>query len=151
MQTLLIILGISFLGILVMIYRGVSHVRNTGFEHGETAHPIGKHFARFWNRVKITLTYIAHSIAVFVSKIWARISHRVFKIRRKIVNKVEDYFKHKNENNLNKDAKTQSILLTTIKAYKKEIKKLKQTIEPDDMKPRNETTESKTRKDVDIS
>jgi len=138
MQTLIIILSISLIGIVVIVYRGVSHVRSLGLEHGEITHPIGKIFLKFWNAVIVTLTYIAHSIAVFVSKIWARISHRIFKIRRKIVNKIEDYFKHKNENNLNKEAKTQSILLTTIKAYKKEIKKLKQTIEPDEVKPRDE-------------
>lgn len=82
-------------------------------------------------------------MAIVVSRLWARISFFVSKIYKNIVNKLERYFKHKNENNLDKDAKTQSILLTTIKAYKREIKKLKKTIEPDEMKPRSETEEEK--------
>ena len=56
-----------------------------------------------------------------------------------MVNRIETYFKHKNENTINKEVKTQSILLTTIKAYKKEIKKLKQKIDPDEIRPKDET------------
>lgn len=139
MQTLLIIFGISLFGIMVLIYRGISRVRDLGLEHEDVTHPMGRHINTFWKKVKLILNYIAHSFAIFISKIWARISHRVLIIRRSIVNRIETYFKHKNENNLNKEAKTQSILLTTIKAYKKEIKKLKQTIEPDQMRPKDET------------
>ena len=139
MQTLLIIFGISLFGIMVMIYRGISRVRALGLEHEDVTHPIGRHINTFWEKVKLILNYIAHSFAIAVSRLWARISHRVFIIRRSIVNRIETYFKHKNENNLSKEVKTQSILLTTIKAYKKEIKKLKQTIEPDQMRPKDET------------
>ncbi|MDQ5883529.1 MAG: hypothetical protein QG654_443 [Patescibacteria group bacterium] len=138
MQTLVIIFGISLIGIVVMIYRGVSHVRALGLEHGDITHPMGKHINTFWEKIKIIINYIAHSFAIIVSRIWARISHRISMIYKNIVNKIEDYFRHKNENNLNKELKTQSILLTTIKAYKKEIKKLKQKIDPDQMKPKDE-------------
>ena len=139
MQTLLIIFGISLFGIMVMIYRGISRVRALGLEHEDVTHPMGRHINTFWEKVKLILNYIAHSFAILVSRVWARISHRVLVIRRKIVNRIENYFKHTNENNLNKEVKTQSILLTTIKAYKKEIKKLKQTIQPDEMRPKDET------------
>ena len=139
MQTLLIIFGISLIGIVVMIYRGVSRVRALGLEHGEITHPMGKHINTFWEKIKIILNYIAHSIAIIVSRLWARISHRVLIIRRSIVNKIEAYFKHTNEKNINKEAKTQSILLTTIKAYKREIKKLNQKIDHDQMRPKDET------------
>jgi len=139
MQTLIIIFGISLVGIVIMIYSGVSHVRNLGLEHGDSTHPMGRHINSFWKRIKIIFNYIIHSFAIIVSRLWARISHRISVIYKNIVNKIEAYFKHKNENNLNKEAKTQSILLTTIKAYKKEIKKLKQKIEPDEMRPKDET------------
>lgn len=140
MQTLLIIFGISLIGILVMIYRGVSHIRRNGFEHEEDGvHPVAKNLNSLIKKIGIIFTYIMHVIAAFLSRIWARITHKVSNIYKKIVNKLEDYFKHKHENNINKDVKTQSILLTTIKAYKKEIKKLNQKIEPDQMRPKDNT------------
>ncbi|MEZ4103534.1 MAG: hypothetical protein R3B55_03230 [Candidatus Paceibacterota bacterium] len=139
MQTLIIIFGISLLGVMVMIYRGISRVRDLGLEHDDITHPIGKHINTFWEKVKIILNYIIHSLAIVISRLWARISHRLSIIRLKMVNRIETYFKHKNENTINKEVKTQSILLTTIKAYKKEIKKLKQKIDPDEIRPKDGT------------
>ena len=140
MQTLFIIFGISLLGIMVMIYRGISHVRKNNLEHEEdSVHPMKKHVQFIGKKVVVVLTYIAHSFAIVVSRLWARLSHKVSKIYGKIVEKIENYFRHKHEENINKDVKTQSILLTTIKAYKREIKKLNQKIEPDEMRPRDES------------
>lgn len=138
MQTLLIIFGISLVGIIYMIYVGISRVRDLGLEHGEITHPMGKHVGDFWRKVGVILRYIAHSFAIIVSRLWARISHEISLVYQKIVRKIEDYFKHTNEKTVQKGVQTQSILLTTIKAYKKEIKKLKQKIEPDEMRPKDE-------------
>ncbi len=139
METLAIIFGISLVGILVMIYRGISRVQELGLEHDDITHPMEKHINTLWEKIKIILTYIAHSLAIVISRIWARISHHVSVVYKKIVNRIEEYFKHKNESNVNKEIKTQSILLTTIKAYKREIKKLNQKIDPDQMRPKDET------------
>ncbi len=139
MHILLIIFGISLVGIVGMIYLGISRVRELGLEHGEITHPMGKHIYTLWEKIKIILSYIAHSFAIMASRLWARIAHHISLVYKKIVHRIEEYFKHKHENNLNKEVKTQSILLTTIKAYKKEIKKLKQQIEPDNMRPKDET------------
>jgi hypothetical protein len=140
MQTLLIIFGISLFGILVMIYRGVSRVRKNNIEHEEgSVHPMGKHVQSIGKQIGTIFRYIAHSFAILVSRLWARISYRVSVVYGRIVTKIENYFKHKHEDNINKDVKTQSILLTTIKAYKKEIKKLNRKIEPDEMRPKDET------------
>lgn len=124
---------------MVMVYRGVSRVRAGLVAHENAVHPLGRFIGTLWGKIRFTLNYIAHGSAVIFSKIWARISFSVSKIYRKIVNKLEEYFKHKNESNINKEAKTQSILLTTIKAYKREIKKLNRKIEDDKIGPKEET------------
>jgi hypothetical protein len=139
MQTLIIIFIISLIGILVMVYRGVSHVRVQGIEHVESTHPVAKHIRRLGYSGKEISVYIIHQIAIMLSRIWANISHRISREYRKITIKLENYFNHKNEANLKRGQKTQSILLTTIKAYKKEIKKLNGKIDPDQMRSKDGT------------
>jgi len=132
MEILLIVFGISFLGMIFMIYRGVSYVRNQGILVKGKEHPVKKHLSLFLKKIVLILSFIAHSLAIMMSKLWARISYWISFVHKKIVKKIEDYFKHKNINNLDKDVKTQSILITTIKAYKKEIRKLNRKIEVSD-------------------
>lgn len=134
MQTLIIIFAISLIGIVAMIYRGVSRVRSIGYEHSESSHPMAKHLESIGKSFYRLVNLIAHSFAVIVSRLWARLSHRIGTVYNKITKKLEDYFNHKNESNIKKGQKTQSILLTTIKAYKREIKKLNGKIEPDKIK-----------------
>jgi hypothetical protein len=137
MQILIIIFAISIIGIVSIIGYGVSKVRRMD-THADAVHPLGRYIGRVWRRIKIIMNYLAHSLAIFLSKIWARISHGVSVFYKKIVTKLENYFRHKNADNIDKNIKTESILLTTIKAYKKEIKKLKGKIEPDEIKSINE-------------
>lgn len=121
-----------------MVYRGVSHVRIQGIEHVDSTHPVAKHIHQIGYSGKKISVYIIHQIAIMLSRIWARISHRVSLEYKKITIKLENYFNHKNEANLKRGQKTQSILLTTIKAYKKEIKKLNGKIDPDQMRSKDE-------------
>ncbi len=127
MQTLIIIFLISFIGIIVLINSGVSRARQ--IEREVTAHPIGKRIGNVGHKIKIIISYLVHSLAIFLSKIWARISHSVSTIYKKISSKIGNHLKQKQSVEQGKKVIPESIIITTIKAYKKEMKKLKEKVE----------------------
>ena len=83
-----------------------------------------------------------HSLAIVLSKFWARFTHHVGTWFHKGVSRVEkQLIKHEKQNG--DMVVKQSVFLTTIKTYKKEIKKLKGKVEEELPRPRFADTNEK--------
>lgn len=83
---------------------------------------------------KLWLEFI-HSTAVVLSKSWARLTHHIGTWFHKGIRRVEEQMIKQENKNVNGEIK-QSVFLTTIKTYKKEIKKLKGKAEEELPRPR---------------
>lgn len=83
---------------------------------------------------KIWLEFI-HTAAMILSKLWARITHYIGSIFHKGVRHVEKQM-IKHEKQAASGEAPQSVFLTTIKTYKKEIKKLQGKVEEELPRPR---------------
>lgn len=84
-----------------------------------------------------------HSVAIVLSKFWARFTHHTGTWFHKGVSRVEQQLiKHEKKNG--EALVKQSVFLTTIKTYKKEIKKLKGKVEEELPRPRFIETDSNT-------
>lgn len=83
-----------------------------------------------------------HALAIVASRIWARLTHRVGKFGNRVVRKIDERIKKHEKENAEKN-RPQSIFLTTIKAYKHEIKKLNGSVSEELPKPRSEVDLSK--------
>lgn len=94
-------------------------------------------FRNFTIRLKNLWLIFIHSSAILISRVWARITHKLSFWFNKITKKIEEQIIKSEKINQNKDL-NQSVFITTIKAYKTEIKKLKGRVEPDKPKPRIE-------------
>jgi len=94
-------------------------------------------FRKFSIKLKRLWLVSTHTIAIIVSKSWARLTHYLASSANKLGNKIEEQI-IKTEKNGSSPNKKHSIFLTTVKAYKHEIKKLKGRIEPDKPKMRVE-------------
>lgn len=93
-------------------------------------------FRNFSIKLKRLWLIFIHSAAILFSKIWARITHKLAFWFNKFTKKIEERI-IKSEKSDSKEI-NQSVFITTIKAYKHEIKKLKGRVEPDKPKPRKE-------------
>lgn len=83
---------------------------------------------------KLWLEFV-HGAAVVLSKSWARLTHHVGTWFHRGIHRVEQQLiKHEKKNG--KGEVKQSVFLTTIKTYKKEIKKLKGKAEEELPRPR---------------
>ncbi len=83
---------------------------------------------------KLWLEFI-HSTAIVLSKFWARLTHHIGTWFHKGIRRVEQQMIKQEQKDGNGEVK-QSIFLTTIKTYKKEIKKLKGAVEEELPRPR---------------
>lgn len=83
---------------------------------------------------KLWLEFI-HSTAMVLSKFWARLTHHIGTWFHKGIRRVEEQM-IKQENKNGDSEVRQSVFLTTIKTYKKEIKKLKGKVEEELPRPR---------------
>lgn len=97
------------------------------------------------DRVKKLWLRAIHALAIIASKIWARITHSVTLAFHKGVKRVEhQLIKHEQKNGA-ADMTDRSVFLTTIKTYKKEIKKLQGKVEEELPRPRTtDTAQSET-------
>ncbi len=93
------------------------------------------------DRMKKFWLHGIHALAIIASKVWARITHSVTIAFHKSVKRVENQLiKHEQKSGL-LDRTEQSVFLTTIKTYKKEIKKLQGKVEEELPRPRTEDSE----------
>lgn len=96
-------------------------------------------FQSFSIRLKKFWTVFIHSVAIIISKIWARITHYLSQTFKKGMSKIEErIIKGEKKNNINNENRSQSVFLTTIKTYKHEIKKLKGRAEEEAPRPRED-------------
>jgi hypothetical protein len=102
------------------------------------------------DRVKKLWLKSIHALAIMGSKVWARITHQVTTAFHKGVKHVENQLiKHEQKNGADSDVTDQSVFLTTIKTYKKEIQKLQGKVEEELPRPR--VTEEQHSETVAIS
>lgn len=80
--------------------------------------------------------FLIHSIAIILSKSWARVTHFVWGIFHKGVKHIDRQLQ-KHEKRTAEGVATQSVFITTVKAYKHEIKKLKGKVEEELPRARN--------------
>lgn len=89
------------------------------------------------NKARKAWLEFIHTTAIILSKLWARITHYIASIFHKGVRRVEEQLiKHEKKAAANGEEIPQSVFLTTIKTYKKEIKKLKGKVEEELPRPR---------------
>lgn len=81
--------------------------------------------------------FIIHSIAIILSKFWARVTHGISSIFHKGVKHIDKQLM-KHEKKSAEGVATQSVFITTVKAYKHEIKKLKGKVEEELPRARTE-------------
>ena len=81
--------------------------------------------------------FIIHSFAIILSKFWARITHFVWSIFHKGVKHIDKQLQ-KHEKKIESGEAKQSVFITTVKAYKHEIKKLKGKVEEELPRARTE-------------
>jgi hypothetical protein len=91
-----------------------------------------------------------HAMAITASKAWARTTHHVGKFGNRVINKVEERIK-KHETKNASENRPQSIFLTTIKAYKHEIKKLNGAAQEELPRPRSEVDLSEKDNNIEES
>ncbi len=90
--------------------------------------------------------FIIHSLAIILSKTWARITHFVWSIFHKGVKHIDKQLQ-KHEKKIEEGVAKQSVFITTVKAYKHEIKKLKGKVEEELPRAR---TENPRKQEVDF-
>ena len=90
--------------------------------------------------------FVIHSLAIILSKTWARITHFIWGIFHKGVKHIDKQLQ-KHEKKIAEGVAKQSVFITTVKAYKHEIKKLKGRVEEELPRAR---TEIPTSPQVDI-
>ncbi len=90
--------------------------------------------ARLWS---FWLLFI-HSAAIVISKFWARITHTLARAFNNAARKIEERIIKSEKKSGTVGRPEQSVFLTTIKAYKHEIKKLKGEAFEEKPRPREE-------------
>ena len=133
----IIIFGVALVSIIVMLTLQLRKMR-TSKNSVDSENNNYENYHKVRGKLYMFFVGLTHIFVIFITKIWARFSHKAGVKAKKVTRKVEDYFNHKNEESIEKNKKTQSIFLTTMKTYKHEIKKLNEKIEDDTPSARKE-------------
>ncbi len=88
------------------------------------------------DKIKMMWLRFIHVVAIVISKSWARLTHHTVSWFHKGIRRVENQLIKHEKKNGGDGIGQKSVFLTTIKAYKSEIKKLKGKVEEELPRPR---------------
>ncbi len=130
----IIIFAASLIGIIILFVVQAGRIGDEEYASKdlsyENFHKLRKRIFEFWQ-------LIIHSLAIILSKSWARVTHFVWGIFHKGAKHIDNQLM-KHEKRKSDGEVKQSVFITTVKAYKHEIKKLKGRVEDEKPRARNE-------------
>lgn len=135
----IIIFALSFITICVIVTLQWSKLKNTnGFEKVFPSKDLTyENFQIVNSKLKRSWLIFIHSVAIIATKIWVRITHYISAFFRKGFKKVEDRLIKIEKKNSEEGVASQSLFLTTMKTYKREIRKMKKSSEDEMPRPRD--------------
>lgn len=132
----IIIFAVSLVTLVIMFAVQSRKIGNQDYPSKDLSYD---NFQKLRRRIYEFSNFIIHSAAIILSKTWARINHFIWSLFHKGVRHIDAAIMKHEKKQSDGEAK-QSVFITTVKAYKHEIKKLKGRVEEEQPRPRGETT-----------
>lgn len=137
----IIVFLVSLVAIIVMFVAQYRRLKATGqlgmdFPSKDLSYESFQSFSKKLGTLWLT---IIHTVAIILSKLWARLTHYLASGFNKAAKKIEHQIIKTEKRNGAGGRSGRSVFLTTVKAYKHEIKKLKGRVEEEKPRPRDES------------
>lgn len=128
----IIIFVVSLLAIVILFAVQAGRIGDREYPSKDLSYD---NFHKLRARIYEFLQFVIHSLAIILSKLWARVTHFISSIFLKGVKHIDKQLQ-KHEKRSAEGVVKQSVFITTVKAYKHELKKLKGTVEEELPRPR---------------
>ncbi len=139
----IIIFTVSLLAIVILFAVQAGRIGDREYPSKDLSY---ENFYKLRRRTYEFFQFVIHSLAIILSKSWARVTHFISSIFHKGVKRIDRELQ-KHEKRSAEGIAKQSVFITTVKAYKHELKKLKGKVEEELPRPR---TENPRKQEVDF-